>query len=108
MDAHMQYVCVSFVQNVVCTCCAYVGKCDLCEVTGDKTDVCETQGCMATPTRKRKYEEVRWSLARSSLTVRCASVSAFRFSHCWRSQSCSYHDYALHCSHECTRGMVAW
>ena len=34
---------------------------------------------MATPTRKRKYEEVRWSLARSSLAVRCAGVSAFRF-----------------------------
>ena len=34
---------------------------------------------MATPTRKRKYEEVRWSLSRSSLTVRCAGVSAFRF-----------------------------
>ena len=44
-----------------------------------KTDVRETQGCMATPTRKRKYEEVRWSLARSSLAVRCAGVSAFRF-----------------------------
>ena len=29
---------------------------------------------MATPTRKRKYEEVRWSLSRSSL-----AVSAFRF-----------------------------
>ena len=44
-----------------------------------KTDVRETQGCMATPTRNRKYEEVRWSLALSSLTVRCVGVSAFRF-----------------------------
>ena len=35
---------------------------------------------MVTPTRKRKYEEVRWSLARSSLAVCCAGVSAFRFS----------------------------
>ena len=34
---------------------------------------------MATPTRKRKYEEVRWSLSRSSLAVRYAGVSAFRF-----------------------------
>ena len=34
---------------------------------------------MATPTRKRKYEEDRWSLSRSSLAVRCAGVSAFRF-----------------------------
>ena len=34
---------------------------------------------MATPTRKRKFEEVRWSLSRYSLAVRCAGVSAFRF-----------------------------
>ena len=34
---------------------------------------------MATLTRKHKYEEVRWSLSHSSLTVRCAGVSAFRF-----------------------------
>ena len=34
---------------------------------------------MATRTRKCKYEAVRWSLARSSLAVRCAGVSAFRF-----------------------------
>ena len=34
---------------------------------------------MVTPTRKCKYEEVRWSLARSSLAVCCAGVSAFRF-----------------------------
>ena len=32
-----------------------------------------------TPTRKRKYEEVCWSLSRSSLTVCCAGVSAFCF-----------------------------
>ena len=57
-------------------------------------------------TRKRKYEGVRWSLSRSSLAVRCAGVSAFSLSHRRRSQSCSYHDYALHCSHE--RGMAAW
>ena len=44
-----------------------------------KTDVRETQGCMATSTRKRKYEEVRWSLFRSSLAVRCTGVSAFCF-----------------------------
>ena len=56
MDARMHYVCVSLVQNAVCTCCAYVGsvKKGLYEVTGEKTDVRETQGCMATPTRKRK------------------------------------------------------
>ena len=34
---------------------------------------------MATPTRKRKYEEVHWSLSRSSLTVHCMGVSAFHF-----------------------------
>ena len=38
MDARMYYVCVSLVQNAVCTCCAYVGsvKKGLCEVTGEK------------------------------------------------------------------------
>ena len=51
----------------------------LCEEPARKTDVRETQGCMATPTRKRKYEELRWSLSRSSLAVRCAGVTAFRF-----------------------------
>ena len=44
-----------------------------------KIEVRETQGCMVTPTRKGKYEEVLWSLARSSLAVRCAGVSAFCF-----------------------------
>ena len=34
---------------------------------------------MATRTRKCKYEEVRWSLSHSSLAVRCAGISAFRF-----------------------------
>ena len=34
---------------------------------------------MVTPTRKHKYEEVRWSLTRSSLAVHGAGVSAFRF-----------------------------
>ena len=29
--------------------------------------------------KKCKYEEVRWSLSRSSLTVRCAGISAFCF-----------------------------
>ena len=38
-----------------------------------------TQGCMVIPTRKCKYQEVRWSLSHSSLAVRCAGVSAFRF-----------------------------
>ena len=45
----------------------------------EKLTYVKTQGCMVTPTRKRKYEEVRWSLSRSSLAVRCAGVSAFRF-----------------------------
>jgi len=31
---------------------------------------------MATLTRKRKYEEVRWSLSRFRLAVCCAGVSA--------------------------------
>ena len=33
---------------------------------------------MATPTWKRKYEEVRWSLAHSRLAVHYAGVFAFR------------------------------
>ena len=67
----------------MCTCCAYVGKCEKGFVWSNRreklTYVNLTQGCMATPTRKRKYEEVRWSLSCSSLAVRCAGVSAFRF-----------------------------
>ena len=39
-----------------------------------KTDVRETQGCMATPTRKRKYEEVRWSLVPASPFVARVSL----------------------------------
>ena len=41
MHPRMHYVCASLAQNAVCTCCAYVGKCErgLCEVTGGKTDV---------------------------------------------------------------------
>ena len=34
---------------------------------------------MVTPTRKRKYEEVCWSLSCFSLAVHCAGVSAFCF-----------------------------
>ena len=49
----------------------------LCEVTARKTDVRER---MATPTRKHKYEEVRWYLSCSNLAVRCAVVCfAFHF-----------------------------
>ena len=38
MHPRMHYVSVSPVQNAVCMCCAYVGKCEkgLCEVTGEK------------------------------------------------------------------------
>ena len=79
----------------------------LCEVTGEKNDVRETQGCMATPTRKCKYEEVRWSLARSMQPHgSLRGCLYFSFSHRWRSQCCIYCDYALQCSHE--RGMAAW
>ena len=56
------------------------------------------------PTRKHKYEEVRWSLSfhpRSSLR----GCLCFSLSHRRCSQSCSYHDYALHCSHDMN---VAW
>ena len=59
-----------------------VGKCEKGLVWSNqvrKTDVRETQGCMVIPTRKRKYEEVHWSLSRSSLAVHCMGVSAFHF-----------------------------
>jgi len=83
MDARMHYVCVSLVQNAACTSCESVGKCEKGFVWSERreipSDVRETQGCMATPTRKCKYEEVRWSLSRSSLAVCCVGVSAFRF-----------------------------
>ena len=32
------------------------------------------------PTRKHKYEELRWSLSHSNHAVQCVGVSAFRFS----------------------------
>ena len=46
MHARKHYVCTSLVQNGVCTCCALcrsMKKC-LCKVTGEKTDVRESQG----------------------------------------------------------------
>ena len=82
MHAHMHYVCVKS-----CPECS-VHMLFLCRKVWEracvkwpvrKTDVHKTQGWMVTPIRKCKYEEVRWSLSRSSLTVRCAGVSAFRF-----------------------------
>ena len=79
MHAHKHYVCASLVQNAVCMWCALCRcvKKGFCEVTGEKTDVRESQGWDTD--KKRKYEEVRWSLSRSSLAVRCAGVSAFHF-----------------------------
>ena len=46
VHARKHYMCVSFVQNVVCTCCALCTsvKKGLCKVTGEKTDVHESQG----------------------------------------------------------------
>ena len=51
-------------------------KSGLCEVTGEKkTDIHER---MATPTsKKRKYEEVCWSLSRS-IDINCGLVLAAR------------------------------
>ena len=51
----------------------------LCEVTARKTNVRESQGWRHRQGSVSSYEEVRWSLSRSSLAVRCAGVSAFRF-----------------------------
>ena len=65
------------VQVLCCGVCRKVWK----RVCAGKKNWCihETQGCMATPTGKHKYEEVCWSLSRSSLTVCCTGISAFRF-----------------------------
>ena len=44
MHAHKHYMCASLVQNAMCTCCALCSYKGLCKVTGEKTDVCESQG----------------------------------------------------------------
>ena len=38
MDARMHYICVSLVQNAVCTCCTYVGKCEKGLVWSDRRE----------------------------------------------------------------------
>ena len=81
MHAHicMHYVCASLVQNAVWTCCAYVEKCEKGFVWSDWRQKRESQGWGHRQGSASSYEEVRWSLSRSSLAVRCAGVSAFRF-----------------------------
>ena len=54
--------------------CALCMKKGLCKVTGEKNWP-TWKPRMATLTRKRKYEEVHWSLSRSSLAVCCTQVS---------------------------------
>ena len=63
---------------------------------------------MATPTRKRKYEEVRWSLSRSSLAVRCAGVSAFRFPNVLSLVAVTTTHCTVHMSMAWWRRVVAW
>ena len=82
MHARMHYVCVKSCPECsvhMLYLCRKVWKRACVKWPTRKTDVCETQGCMATPKRKCKDEEVRWSLAHSSVAVRCEGVSAFRF-----------------------------
>ena len=110
MHARMHYVCVKSCPECSVHMLYLCRKCEKGLVwikwLARKTDICETQEFMATLTRKRKYEEVRWSLSHSSLAVRCAGISAFRFPIIdVLSLVATYHDYTLHCSHE--RGMAA-
>ena len=103
MHAHKHYVCTSLVQNAVCRCCALCRsvKKGLCKVTGEKTDVHESQ---TTPTRKHKYEEVRWSLSHSSLAVRCGVSQLFAL------PLLAFRSYSYHCTvhhNTCTRAL-AW
>ena len=46
MHVRKHYVCASLVQNAVCRCCALCTsvKKGFCKVTGEKTNVCESQG----------------------------------------------------------------
>ena len=67
-----------------------------------KTDVQER---IATPTRKRKYEKVRWSPSHFSLTVRCMGVSALCLPLVILGLTTTMHCTVHHNAHEC--GM-AW
>ena len=101
--AHL-YACVS-VQNVVSTCCAYVGNCEkgLCEVTREKNWRTWNPRDAWRHRQGRRGSLVSLSFQPHSLL---RGHLCFSLSHHRRSQSCSYHHYALHCSHEC--GMAAW
>ena len=108
MHARMHYVFTSLVQNAVCACCGYVEKCEKGFVWSDQQGKLKyVKAKMVTLARKCKYEEVHWSLSHSSFAVRslvCGCL-CFSLSHRQHSRSCSYHHYALHCSHE--RGIVS-
>ena len=71
----------SIVQNAVCTCCSYVGKCEKGLVWSDRREkVTYVNPRIRGDTNKEaQVWKVRWSLSRSSLTVRCVGVSAFHF-----------------------------
>ena len=109
MHARKHFVCTSLVQNAVCTCCAYV--------------VVWKRVCVKWPARTLTYVKAKdgdtdkgaqvWRDSLISLSFqfdsslhRCLS---FSLSHCRRSQSYSYQNYALHCS-PCahTSASMAW
>ena len=77
-----------------------------CEVTGEKS--WRTWNPRMHGDTDKEVQVWRGSLVSLSFQP-CSSLRGclcFLLSHCRRSQSCSYHHYALHCSHEC--GMAAW
>ena len=73
--SYIHYTFTSLVQNALCKCCALCKKAVCVKWLGRKTDIHER---IATQTsKKRKYEEVRWSLSRS-MDVHCRFVLAPR------------------------------
>ena len=110
MHACKHFVCARLVQNAVCTCCAYV--------------VVKKRVCVKWPLRKLTYVKVKdgdtdkeaqvWRDSLISLSFQprsslCGCLS-FSLSHCRRSQSYSFYQYALHCSppRAHTSASVAW
>ena len=108
MHPSMHYVSISLVQNAVCTCCPYVGKCEKGFVWSNRREKLTYVNPRMHGNTDKEAQVWRGSLVSLSFQPRSSlrGCLCFSLSHHRRSQSCSYHHYALHCSHEC--GMVAW
>ena len=111
MHACKHYVWASPVQNAVCmTCCALCRsvKKGLCKVTGEITDVHESQGWRHRQGSASMKRFAGFSLIPALQFV--VRVSQLSLSHCQHARSYSYHHYALHCSppRAHTSASVAW